>query len=238
MILQKTGFFHHRYLFLENYQRRCAAVIEQNRENSQWVSINKIMLPKYVYDHLFLFLSETRSSLGNLAPIDLIPGLEREFISDPSSLDSSTLKSLYQMDCSTVPFYDNQEGTIRDLHQLDSKYGIKNQEKADDLLQQGVSSSCEKNSVDDSQRIMDIVSPTSPSLFDNCTQKTPQFKRLQSMSTIADSSEESTIDIPMQRLSPLNEETPPITYAPAKKKLKRSDRVLFYEDDAGKKRKL
>ena len=85
MILQKTGFFHHRYLFLENYQRRCATVIEQNRENSQWVSINKIMLPKYVYDHLFLFLSETRSSLGNLAPIDLIPGLEREFISDPSS---------------------------------------------------------------------------------------------------------------------------------------------------------
>ena len=58
------------------------------------------------------------------------------------------------------------------------------------------------------------------------------------MSTIADSSEESTIDIPMQRLSPLNEETPPITYAPAKKKLKRTDRVLFYEDDAGKKRKL
>ena len=122
------------------------------------------------------------------------------------------------MDCSTVPFYDNQEGTIRDLHQLDSIYGIKSLEKADDLLQQGVSSSCEKNSVDDSQRIMEIVSPTSPSLFDNCTQKTPQFKRLQSMSTIADSSEESTIDIPMQRLSPLNEETPPITYAPGKKK--------------------
>ena len=237
MILQKTGFFHHRYLFLENYQRRCAAVIEQNRENSQWVSINKIMLPKYVYDHLFLFLSETRSSL-DLAPIDLIPGLKRKFISDPSSLDSSTLKSLYEMYCSTVPFYDNQEGTIRDLHQLDSIYGIKNLEKADDLLQQGVSSSCEKNSVDDSKRIMDIVSPTSPPLFDNCTKKTPQFKRLQRMSTIADSSEESTIDIPMQRLSPLNKETPPITYAPAKKKLKRSDRTLFYEDDAGKKRKL
>ena len=111
---KKTGFFNHRYLFLGNYQRRCAALIKQNRKNNHWVRINKIMLPKYVYDHLFLFLSETRSSLENLAPIDLIPGLERE-----STLDSSTLKSLYEMECSTVPFYDNQEGTIRDLNQLD-----------------------------------------------------------------------------------------------------------------------
>ena len=99
------------------------------------------MLPKYVYDHLFLFLSETRSSLGNLAPVDIIPGLVREFISDPSTLDSATLKSLYEMDCSTVPFYDNQEGTIRDLHQLDSIYGIKNLEKGDDFKQQAISSS-------------------------------------------------------------------------------------------------
>ena len=83
MILRNSGFFHHRYLFLENYQRRCVAIIEQNRENSQWVDVNKIMLPKYVYDHLFLLLSESRSSLGNLAPADIIPGLEREFISDP-----------------------------------------------------------------------------------------------------------------------------------------------------------
>ena len=178
MILQKTGFFHHIHLFLKNYQRRCAAVIEQNRENIQWVSINKIMLPKYVYDHLFLFLSATRSSLGDLAPIELIPGLESEFISDPFTLDSSTLKSLYEMDCSTVPFFDNQEGTIRDLHQLDSIYGVKNLEKADDLSQQSVSSSCEKNVVDDSQRIMNMVGPTSASFFDTYTQKTPQFKRL------------------------------------------------------------
>ena len=102
-------------------------------------------------------------------------------------LDSSTLKSMYEMDCSTVPFYDNQEGTIRDLHQLDSIYGINNLEKADDLLQQGVSSSCEKNSVNDSQRIMDIFSPTSPSLFDNCTQKTPHlnvYKACQPLLTV------------------------------------------------------
>ena len=129
MILQKSGFFHHRYLFLDNYQRRCVAIIEINRENSQWVDANMIMLPKYVYDHLFLFLSETRSSLGNLAPVDLIPGLEREFLLDPSTLDSATLKPLYEMNCSTVPFYDNQEGTIGDLHQLDSIYGIKTKKK-------------------------------------------------------------------------------------------------------------
>ena len=155
MILQKSGFFHHRYLFLENYQRRCVAVIEQNRENSQWADVNKIMLPKYVYDHLFLFLSETRSSLGNLAPVDLIPGLEREFISNPSTLDSATLKSLYEMDSSTVPFYDIQEGTVRDLQQLDCIYGIKILEKRDDLLQQAKSSSCEKNLIQDSQGFMD-----------------------------------------------------------------------------------
>ena len=59
------------------------------------------------------------------------------------------------------------------------------------------------------------------------------------MAAIADSSENSNIDITMQRQSPLIEETPPITYAPTKKnKLKGSDRVLFYEDYAGKKRKL
>ena len=44
---------------------------------------------------------------------------------------------------STVPFYDNQEGTIPDLHQLDSIYGLKNLEKADDISQQGVSSPCD-----------------------------------------------------------------------------------------------
>ena len=58
------------------------------------------------------------------------------------------------------------------------------------------------------------------------------------MSTIADCSEERTIDIQMQRQTPLHEETPPIAYAPAKTKLKRSNKVLFYEDDAGKNRKL
>ena len=173
MILQKSGFFHHRYLFLENYQRRCVAIFEQNRENSQWVDVNKVMLPKYVYDHLFLFLSETRSSLGNLAPVDLFPGLEREFILDPSTLESATLKSLYELDCSTVSFYDNQEGTIRDIHQLDSIYGIKNLEKGDNFKQQAISSSCEKNLMEDSQGIMDLVSSTSPSLFENCTKKLP-----------------------------------------------------------------
>ena len=187
---------------------------------------------------MFLFLSETRSSLGNPAPVDIIPGLEREFFSDPSTLDSATLKSLYEMDCSKVPFYDNQEGTIRDLHQLDSIYGIKNLEKGDDFKQQAISNSCEKNLMEDSQGIIDLVSPTSPSLFENCTKKTPQFKRLPRMAAIADSSEQSSTDITMQRHSPLIEETPPITYAPTKNKLKRSDRVLFYEDDAGKHRKL
>ena len=80
MILQKSGFSHHRYFFPENYQRRFVAVIKQNRENSQWVDVNKIMLPNYVYDHVFRFLSEISSSIGNLASVDLIPGPEREFI--------------------------------------------------------------------------------------------------------------------------------------------------------------
>ena len=92
--------------------------------------------------------------------------------------------------------------------------------------------------MEDSQGIMDLVSPTSPTLFENCTKKAPQFKRLPSMAAIADSSEQSSTDITMQRQSPLIEETPPITYAPTKNKLKRSDRVLFYEDDAGKHQKL
>ena len=142
------------------------------------------------------------------------------------------------MDCSTVPFYDNQEDTNRVLHQLDSIYGIKNQEKRDDFLQQAVSSSCEKNSIEDSQGTMNLLSPTSPSLFENCTKKSPQFKHLPSMAAIVDSSENSSIDVTMQCQSPLIEETPPITYAPTENNLKRSDRVLFYEDYAGKKRKL
>ena len=129
------------------------------------------------------------------------------------------MKSLYKIDCSTVPFYDNQEGTIRELHQLDSIYGIKNLEKGDDFQQQAISSSCEKNLLEDSQGIMDLVSPTSPSLFENCTKKTPQFKRLPSMAAIADSSEQSSTDITMQRQSPLIEETAPITYAPTKKQI-------------------
>ena len=93
---------------------------------------------------------------------------------------SATLKSLYELDCSTVqfiegqsnnsvPFYDNQADTIRDLHQLDSIYGIENLGKRDDLLQQAISSSCDTNLIEESQGTMVIVSPTSPSLFENCT---------------------------------------------------------------------
>ena len=85
---------------------------------------------------------------------------------------------------------------------------------------------------------MNLVSPTSPSLFENCTKKTPQFNRLPSMAAIADSSEQSSIDITMQHQSPIIEKTPQIAYARTKNKLTRSDRVLFYEDDAGKQRKL
>ena len=94
---------------------------------------------KYVYYHLFPFLLETRSSLGSLEPVDLILGLEREFISEPTTLDSSFLKSLNEMPCSTVPVYENQAGTICDLRQLDSTYRIKNLEKQNDLTKQAIS---------------------------------------------------------------------------------------------------
>ena len=57
------------------------------------------------------------------------------------------------------------------------------------------------------------------------------------MAAIADSSEQSSIDVTMQCQSPLIEKTPPITYAPTKDKLKRCDRILFYKDDACKQRK-
>ena len=85
---------------------------------------------------------------------------------------------------------------------------------------------------------MDLVSLTSPSLLENCLKRTPQFERLPSMAAIADSSEQSSIDIKMQPQSPRIEKTPPITSAPTKNKLKRSDIVLFFEADGGKKRKL
>ena len=148
------------------------------------------------------------------------------------------MKSLYELDYSTVPFYENQEGTIRDLHQLDSIYGVKNLEKRDDLFQQAISISCEKNLIEESQGTLDLVSPASRSLFENCTKKTPQFKRLTSMAAIADSSEQSSLDIIIQRQSPRIVETPTIANAPTKNKLKLSDRVLFFEDDAGEQQKL
>ena len=66
----------------------------------------------------FLVLSETRSLYGNLAPVDLIPGVAREFISDPSTVGSASFNFLCEMEIPTVPFYDNQEGTIRNSHQL------------------------------------------------------------------------------------------------------------------------
>ena len=45
----------------------------------------------------------------------------------------------------------------------------KKQEKRDDFLQKAISSSCEKSLIEDSQGTMDLVSPTSTSLFKKCT---------------------------------------------------------------------
>ena len=58
------------------------------------------------------------------------------------------------------------------------------------------------------------------------------------MAAFTDSSELSSLNIMIQSLTSLIEETPPITYAPTKSKLKRTERVLFYEFDAGKQQKF
>ena len=102
-------------------------------------------------------------------------------------------------------------------------------------MQQALSRSCGKNLIEDSQGTKDLVSSTSPSLIENCTKKTPIFQRLPIMAAITDSSEQSILDITIQSHSPLIEETPQITHAPTKSKLKRTERVLFYEFDAATK---
>ena len=63
-----------------------------------------------------------------------------------------------------------------------------------------------------------MVRPTSQSLFENCKQNFSQFKRLQSLSNITDSSGQSTIDILMQIKSLHIEELHPNLYRTAKTK--------------------
>ena len=50
------------------------------------------------------------------------PALKRTDIQDPTCLDRSPRKILFNYDCQSIPFYENQEGSIRDLAERENVF--------------------------------------------------------------------------------------------------------------------
>ena len=128
------------------------------------------------------------------------PAVKRTDIQDPTCLDRSPRKILFNYDCQSIPFYKTQEGSISDLAERESYWNIESIESPD---------STEKK--DEDQQTP--KTPIKPDIF-SITQQQQQHT-----SSISSSGS--------QRLSAPNlvAETPPINacFAPKKRKLQFRD---------------
>ena len=59
------------------------------------------------------------------------PALKRTDIQDPTCLDRSPRKKLFNYDCQSIPFYEKQEGSIRNLAERETYWNIESIELPD-----------------------------------------------------------------------------------------------------------
>ena len=74
-----------------------------------------MMLPNYLLDQIGILIKSRKQVCESCCLTESYPALKRTDIQDPTCLDRSPRKILLNYDCQSIPFYENQEGSIRNL---------------------------------------------------------------------------------------------------------------------------
>ena len=85
-----------------------------SREFDELVTKNHLLLPNYLLDQNGILIQSRKQVYESCCVTELYPALKRIDIQDPTCLDRSPSKILFNYDCQSIPFYENQEGSIRD----------------------------------------------------------------------------------------------------------------------------
>ena len=85
---------------------------------------NLLMLPNYLLDEIGILIWSRKQVYESCCVTELYTAPERTDIQDPTCLDRSPRKKLFDYDCQSFPFYENQEGFIRDLAERDFYWNI------------------------------------------------------------------------------------------------------------------
>ena len=167
-----------------------------SREFDEWVTKNHMMLPNYLLDQIGILMQSRKQVYENYCVTVWYPALERTDIQDPTCIDRSPRKILFDYDCQSIPFYENQEGSIRDLAEQEIYLNIESIKSPD---------STEKKDEDEQTP----KTPIKPDIF-SITQQQQQH----TPSASSSSSQSPTAPI-------LVAETPPINacFAPKNRKL-------------------
>ena len=167
-----------------------------SREFDEWVTKNHMMLPNYLLDQIGILIQSRKKVYESCCVTESYPALKRTDIQDPTCLDRSPRKILFNYDCQSIPFYENQEGSIRDLAERETYWNIESTESPD---------STEKK--DEDQQTP--KTPIKPNIFSITEQQ-------QQHTSSASSSASQSPTAPN-----LVAETPPINacYAPKKRKI-------------------
>ena len=131
-----------RAIVYQNYTRESIVVVQQerkmrhrkaspsndldpeSREFDEWVTKNHMMLPNYLLDQIGILIQSREQVYESCCVTESYPALKRTYIQDPTCLDRSPRKKLFNYDCQSIPFYENQEGSIRDLAERENYWNI------------------------------------------------------------------------------------------------------------------
>ena len=101
------------------------------REFDEWVTENHMMLPNFLLDQIGILIQSRKQVYESCCVTESYPALKRTDIQGPTCLDRSPRKILFNYDCQSIPFYENQEGSIRDLAEREIYWNIESIESPD-----------------------------------------------------------------------------------------------------------
>ena len=131
-----------RAILYQTYTRDSIAVVQQerkmrhrkasplndldpgSREFDEWATKNHLMLPNYLLDPNGILIQSRKQVYESCCVTESYPALKRTDIQDPTCLDRSPRKIMFNYDCQSIPFYENQEGSIRDLAERESYWSL------------------------------------------------------------------------------------------------------------------
>ena len=104
-----------------------------SREFDEWVTKNHMMLHNYLLDQFGIIIQSRKQVYESCCVTESYPALKRTDTQDqdPTCLDRSPRKILFNYDCQSIPFYENQEGSIRDLAERETYWNFKSIESPD-----------------------------------------------------------------------------------------------------------